>query len=529
MERQKRDSYGLKVRDWVKSLFAALLSYANGEELWQEHNDLKIIMSKPTETEIRVRDATLKSLTDLVQKYKGEMLSKEQIRAALTHYLKDFLKILVDDRGTKTKGVKYWNFTLKLWSPIKADNLKEFDRSWDSYREKSGLQALAPACPVIPSQFQGLIADKTEEFVGREYVFHAITDFLNNQPNGYFTIEADPGVGKSAILAEYVRRIGCVAYFNVRSQGINRAEQFLESVCTQLIKRYNLNYPALPLNTTRDGAFLSQLLDEVSGKLGEGEQLVIAIDALDEVDLASLGSGANILYLPVTLPKNVYFVLTWRPATLLLNVQAPQQLFDLMTYHDESLQDIQIYIRRGTEREQLRQWIDNRGLMVEEFVTQLAIKSENNFMYLYYVLGDLERGVYQDLSIKSLPKGLEGYYEDHWRRMGMATKPLPRAKIKMIYVLVEIGHPVSRQLISECAGEDQITVQEMLDEWEQFLHEQEIDQQTCYSVYHASFVDFLHCKDIVQAAEVKIKDINAVIADELWEGLYLHSARKRRV
>jgi len=30
---------------------------------------------------------------------------------------------------------------------------------------------------------------------------------------GYFTIEGDPGAGKSAILAEYVRRTGCIAHF----------------------------------------------------------------------------------------------------------------------------------------------------------------------------------------------------------------------------------------------------------------------------------------------------------------------------
>ena len=54
------------------------------------------------------------------------------------------------------------------------------------------------------SRFQALIEDKTKDFVGREYVFNAIADFLTNQPNGYFIIEGHPGMGKSAILAEYI-------------------------------------------------------------------------------------------------------------------------------------------------------------------------------------------------------------------------------------------------------------------------------------------------------------------------------------
>jgi hypothetical protein len=44
--------------------------------------------------------------------------------------------------------------------------------------------------------------------VGREEVFLAIENFLTdgNQNCGYFIIEAKPGIGKSTILAEYVRR-----------------------------------------------------------------------------------------------------------------------------------------------------------------------------------------------------------------------------------------------------------------------------------------------------------------------------------
>ena len=71
------------------------------------------------------------------------------------------------------------------------------------------------------------IADKTRDFVGREFVFKAIERFMSDHRCGYFTIEADPGLGKSAILAEYVRRTGCTAHFNVRALGITSAAQFL--------------------------------------------------------------------------------------------------------------------------------------------------------------------------------------------------------------------------------------------------------------------------------------------------------------
>jgi hypothetical protein len=66
---------------------------------------------------------------------------------------------------------------------------------------------------------------------------------------------------------------------------------------------------------------------------------------------------------------------------------------------------------------------------------------------------------------------------------------------------------------------DQLAVQEVLDEWKQFLHEQPASDGLRYSVYHASFRDFLHRKDIVQAAGVTVKGINALIANNLWKSL----------
>ena len=61
--------------------------------------------------------------------------------------------------------------------------------------------------PEVRHSFQSLIEEKTAGFVGREFVFQAIEEFLTSQPSGYFIIEGEPGIGKSAILAKYVRDI----------------------------------------------------------------------------------------------------------------------------------------------------------------------------------------------------------------------------------------------------------------------------------------------------------------------------------
>ena len=394
---------------------------------------------------------------------------------------------------------------------------------WDDQAIQALLKAIQQTTPKnVPTQFQSLIADKTEEFVGREYVFGAIEAFIANNSKGYFTIIGDPGQGKSAILAKYVQDTGCITHFNILLQGPNRADQFLESVCRQLIERYELDYNSLPLNTTRDGEFLGQLLDEVAHKRN-GKPVIIAVDALDEVDTASYRDAANILYLPAYLPEGVYFILTRRrDVEVPLTSFAPMKILSLLDYESDSERDVRTYIgNRVSRSEELRQRIDERKESITEFTEKIASKSENNFMYLHYVLIDIESGEYQDLTLEQFPQGLQGYYDFHWRRMGMTVDPLPVEKIKIVYILGEVREPVSRRKIGDFSGEDEYTVQQVLNEWKQFLHEL-MNEEKRYSVYHSSFRDFLHRKDILETHSLTLPGIHQLIAKnelKVWEKL----------
>ncbi|WP_293085657.1 hypothetical protein, partial [Okeania sp. SIO3B5] len=378
-------------------------------------------------------------------------------------------------------------------------------------------------CQAIPADFAALIADKTEGFLGRGFVFDAIDDFIHNKSKGYFIIEADPGVGKSTIIAEYVRRNGCVAYFNLLSEGRTRAEDFLKSICTQLIEGYNLPYE-LPLHpdNTSNGNFLSKLLNEISAQLTPREKLIIAVDALDEVDLNSQSGAANVLYLPANLPNGVYFLLTKRSDPLPLVISAPQKIFDLMIYPNESLEDVKLFIRLRTKRSALAEWIEQRGLTLEEFVESIASNSENNFMYLKYVLDDIEQGNYSDINLESLPQGLEKYYDQHWHRMKMNVKPLPITKLKVIYFLTKTRKPVSCRMLAKFSGEISLIVQEILDEWAQFLRIYQTEGKPVYSIYHAAFQDFLYRKDIVQEVEslIEIEGMEKQIKNNLLGMVY---------
>ncbi|MEG5018494.1 MULTISPECIES: ATP-binding protein [unclassified Microcoleus] len=377
----------------------------------------------------------------------------------------------------------------------------------------------APRLP-LPYECETIIQDRTQDFTGRQFVFEAIIEFLQKNPKGYFVLEADPGVGKSSIMAKLVllMKRRCVVHFNSQSQGTVKAKQFLENACTQLIQAFKLDYPKLPENATTDGNFLSRLLGEVSAKLG-GKKLVFVVDALDEVDLSDHGRGSNVLYLPDALPDNVYFIVSKRPESLPL---PNHQVFDLMQYSAESLADVKLYIdKRTSNSASIQSWISRQNLQREQFVVAVAEKSQNNFMYLRYVLNDIDSGKYSDVNLQDLPRELEGYYEKHWARMEMAVRDreLRRRKLKVIYLLTKTRKPVSCDILADFAEEDALDLQEVLDDWEQFLRRSS-ETPPDYSIYHASFQRFLHRKDVVQKAGVTLRDIERAISDNLWEDLY---------
>jgi hypothetical protein len=385
------------------------------------------------------------------------------------------------------------------------DDLAQVRELWQTFIDTS-----APRLP-ISLKSETIIEDRTKDFTGRKFVFEEIGRFLQTNRKGYFVLEAEPGVGKSSILAQSVlmMRRRCVTHFNSRSDGIVDAKTFLENACLQLIDGFKLRnkYPQLPENTTANGNFLGRLLGEVSATLG-GKKLIFVVDALDEVDLSLQSSGSNVLYLPDVLPDNVYFIVSKRPESLPLPMN--HRVFDLMQYDAESLEDTKAYIAKRTSNSaSIQNWIASHDLSREQFVGAVAQKSQNNFMYLRYVLNDIENGEYRDVSLEDLPRELTGYYGKHWAQMmGREDDPLLEMKVKIIYVISKAREAVSRGWIAKSVGETDFKVQQVLKKWDSFLRQQQVSGEIRYSIYHNSFREFLAKDETVQSAGVNVEELN---------------------
>lgn len=369
--------------------------------------------------------------------------------------------------------------------------------------------------PGIPADVEDLIAQKTRDFVGRDYIFDAVEAFLKSRASGYLHIRGDPGAGKTTILAELVRRRACPAHFNIRAERRSGPAHFMKSLHGQLCSQWPLSVDEM--SSTAD---LSHILQTAAAALRPDAHLLIVVDALDEVDPSGRNAGENILCLPSNLPDRVFVVLSSRRGvTVPLQVASIQQL-DLSDFSNESLEDIKLYVERATRRPAILEWLRSRKFRPAFFVEALTEKSQGNFMYAFYVLHDVENGKYTDVSFMALPAGLENYYQMHWERMGMLQQPVDRNRLNLLYTLSQVRMPASRTLLADFSGLDHVSVQHTLDEWAQFLHRQMVDGEARWSIYHPSFSDFLERADIVQAAGVSLSKINHTITEQLLKDIH---------
>ena len=350
--------------------------------------------------------------------------------------------------------------------------------------------------------FDTFVQRQAHGLVGRHFVKAVLEEHLGRPPSHsrYLIIEGEPGIGKSALLSHWVatdRERFAVHHFTRPSN--NSAEQFVANICARLVYLFELPYP-LPLDRDSDrgrAALLEEVLQLASQRLAEQEKkLVILVDALDGV-AADSGRGApNPLCLPEPedLPAHVYIVATSRPGWERRFSPPFAEVVRLLPGSRDNLDDVGSFLRGRAEKEPLSGWMREQGKAAEDLVSLLVDKSHGNFMYLRYVLHEIERGgrAWEDLD--RMPRGLMGYYRHHCRQMGLDSLLLPNG--------TQMQSPATCALLAEHAQRRHAEVQNTLEEWQQFLTLDASGKHERYELYHDSFRDFLsRLRSVKGAAE----------------------------
>jgi hypothetical protein len=375
-------------------------------------------------------------------------------------------------------------------------------------------------------EFESLVQERTNNFVGRNFIFRAIDDIIRGSdfPSGYIVIRGEPGIGKTALISELVKRRGYVHHFNLSLQNIQTSKDFLSNICAQLIVHYGLDHFSLPADASKDSGFLSQLLDEVAKK-EKSRPTVILVDALDEADDIEIKPAANILYLPQSLPKGIYFILTTRETYDYRLVVDRQKDIYLRDDDPQNIEDVREYVinflheHPSAVTPRIIEW----NIPTDQFIDVVTEKSEGNFMYLVHVLNDIREGKLTKGNldnVRNLPKGLKGYYQRHWRMMRAEDEArFDKYQEPVICVLATVREPVTIERVQEWTGLTPRQIRDVINQWREFLNTDESEDEVLYRIYHASFQDFLKdevglVKNHEKIAMTALKKIPGFLEDE---------------
>lgn len=372
--------------------------------------------------------------------------------------------------------------------------INEGDRLYSNFSREQDLSR-----NILVREFQTLVNERTRNFVGREYIFKAIDDLIASPEfaSGYILIHGEPGIGKTSIIAQLVKTHGYLHHFNISTQNIRSTSSFLSNICSQLILRFELKHTKLPEDATKDSGFLNKLLAEVSEQK-TNEPIIILIDALDEVDDLGLSPNSNRLYLPPSLPDNIYIIVTTREqVNYRLLVDNRQDIY-IRDDDPRNVEDVYAYIKKFIDENEslLLRRASTWTSLKSEFIDVLAKNSQGNFMYLVHILRDIRDGKMDVLSsgnIQNLPVGLRQYYQRHWQSMRAKDKELfDKYEKPIICILATVKEPIVFEQLSEWTHLFDLDIRQTLDKWREFLNINTNAQgKQVYRIYHTSFQDFL--------------------------------------
>ena len=97
-----------------------------------------------------------------------------------------------------------------------------------------------------------------------------------------------------------------------------------------------------------------------------------------------------------------------------LTVEHPKHLERLRAEDDQNLRDMRDYLERAARRPEIAQALCGSGYSDGQFVATLLEKCRGVWIYLHYVVEEIERGRRSPLDLEALPNGVWGeWHEDN--------------------------------------------------------------------------------------------------------------------
>jgi hypothetical protein len=354
------------------------------------------------------------------------------------------------------------------------------------------------------------------EFTGREWLVAYVDAFLHERTCGFLWVEAEAGLGKTALAAWLVRERGYVSHFARHTQG-GAARVGLRNVAAQLINRYGLSARFAPGGMLPDWVsdpegFDALLTEAAEQARAAAEPLVLVMDGADEAEAPDGGMPWG---LPSLLPEGVFVVGTYRTGSRPSYSESPSRVVRIDRADARNQADVRQYLDRAVRAEPVAGRLAAAGVSADEVSRLLAERSGGVWVYLRYVLGALRTGQQPVDELGSLPADLSGYYARQLTRWQEAPG-WARTGREILATLVAAREPLPYRSLGRLSG---VGDREAVRHWcdlviRPFLTADDGPGGRRYELYHATARSFFGgALDEVQDDRLKI------LAAELAEGV----------
>jgi len=382
----------------------------------------------------------------------------------------------IESGELKAQGISYGTFSRFLSSkPINTRAFKAYCKvlglNWEEIKEyppqsarKKNIDTERLSCrgSEVSARTLALVEEYTKLFVGRSEMLELLDEFLSQSDNRWKIITAKAGLGKTALLANWVKsRQGnnCFIAYHFFSQRDEITRSVVNAYRNLLQQLYNYCKLSKPLphdkNELRDA-----LCDIV--KDWKGNSLVVVLDGLDEAD------GFFLPPFPTPLPQNVFVIASVRAS----KGEQPEGLSgwtnDVEPIHLDPL-----------PRCAIGNWLQETGkgelvtlAQDETFVTQVCDRTEGIPLFLKYLIDELLEVAQQGeesairKTLAATPKGFPEYIRQQYQALNRSEDWRSRPDMRKIFYFLTIakGELSSYDLV-ELMGESPVGLPWQVSRW----------------------------------------------------------------
>jgi hypothetical protein len=324
--------------------------------------------------------------------------------------------------------------------------------------------------------FDAYMQEKRESFIGRHWLFDEIEQWLSSDLGRALLIRADFGVGKSALIAEYVHRSPkdrVVGWHFCRHdiEDTLRPGTFVRSMAAQLgdhvsgyrkmvESREDLQKRLDGADADPSGALDAAVLTPLAKVPRPDGVRLLVLDALDEAleldadEVAKRGTLVDLLARSAQLFRDWLRVLVTSRSVpqVLTPLKAAFIAHEINAENPGNLEDLRAYVLGQAARAAIRDRLEKASLTPQRLADRLVGNSGGKFLFVVHSLRELASGERLLEELDSLPPGMEAFYLDSFERR-FGTDPVSYSGTReLLSVMCAAREPLSRAELAEILG-----------------------------------------------------------------------------